>query len=158
MPEPIRDADDDVRSRIDQLKSASGGEKVAMLRSRLQDEMQAKASVFRTGESLRSCLETIHELQQAYEKISIDDKGSVFNYDLVEALELGYLLDLAEGLVVSGEARTESRGAHSRDDYPNRDDASWMKHTLARRSPGGTVTLDYKPVIGGAYQPMERKY
>jgi succinate dehydrogenase / fumarate reductase flavoprotein subunit len=158
MPEPVKGADDDVRTRIEQVLSNTGGEKVGDLRSRLQEEMQAKASVFRTGESLRSCLATIRELQQAYEKIAIDDKGSVFNYDLAEALELGYLLDLAESLVVSGEARTESRGAHSRNDFPTRDDANWMKHTLAYRGPDGTVTLDYKPVIGGAYLPMERKY
>jgi len=158
MPEPMKGAADDVRARIDQLKSATGGENVADLRGKLQDEMQAKASVFRTGESLRSCLQAVRELQTAYTKIAIDDKGSVFNYDLVEALELGYLLELAETLVVSAEARTESRGAHSRDDFPNRDDIGWMKHTLASRSEDGTVTLDYKPVVGGAYEPMERKY
>jgi succinate dehydrogenase / fumarate reductase flavoprotein subunit len=157
-PETVKGVDEPVREQIERLKSASGGEKVAEIRTLLQDEMQAKASVFRTGDSLRSCLRTIEELQQAYEKISIDDKGSVFNYDLSEAMELGYLLDLAESLVVSGEARTESRGAHSRDDFPERDDANWMKHTLAHRSPDGTVTLSYKPVIGGAYQPTERKY
>ena len=158
MPEPPRGAESEVRARIEQLRSATGGEKVHDLRSRLQDEMQAKASVFRTGESLQSCVRTVRELQGAYTKIAIDDKGSVFNYDLVEALELGHLLELAEGLAMSAEARTESRGAHSREDHPTRDDVNWMRHTLARRSEDGTVTLDYKPVVGGAYQPMERKY
>ncbi len=157
-PETVRGVDEPVREHIERLKSASGGEKVADIRARLQEEMQAKASVFRTGESLRSCLGTVRELQRAYEKISIDDKGSVFNYDLSEALELGYLLDLAESLVASGEARTESRGAHSRDDFPARDDVNWMKHTLAHRGPDGAVTLSYKPVVAGDYQPMERKY
>jgi succinate dehydrogenase / fumarate reductase flavoprotein subunit len=158
MPEPIKNAADDVQRRIEQVKTAAGGEKVAAIRTQLQDEMQAKASVFRTGDSLGSCRQAIRELQQAYDKIAIDDKGTIFNYDLVEALELGYLLELAEGLVISGEARQESRGAHSRDDFPQRDDANWMKHTLAHRAEDGTVTLSYKPVIGGAYQPMERKY
>ncbi len=157
-PETVRGVDEPVREHIERLKSASGVEKVADIRARLQEEMQAKASVFRTGESLRSCLGTVRELQRAYEKISIDDKGSVFNYDLSEALELGYLLDLAESLVASGEARTESRGAHSRDDFPARDDVNWMKHTLAHRGPDGAVTLSYKPVVAGDYQPMERKY
>ncbi|HVM67894.1 MAG TPA: succinate dehydrogenase flavoprotein subunit [Acidimicrobiales bacterium] len=157
-PEAVRGVEEPVREHIERLKSATGGEKVADIRTRLQDEMQAKASVFRTGDSLRSCLGTVRELQQAYEKISIDDKGSVFNYDLSEAMELGYLLELAEALVVSGEARTESRGAHSRDDFPQRDDTAWMTHTLAHRSPDGAVSLSYKPVVGGAYQPMERKY
>jgi len=158
MPEPPVGAEADVAARIEQLKAATGGEKVHDLRSRLQEEMQAKASVFRTGESLAACVAAVRELTHAYDKIAIDDKGSVFNYDLVEALELGYLLELAEGLAVSAEARTESRGAHSREDYPVRDDANWMKHTLAHRADDGTVTLDYKPVVGGAYQPMERKY
>jgi len=157
-PETVRGVEEPVREQVSRLLSASGGEKVGDIRSRLQEEMQAKASVFRTGDSLRSCLATVRDLRQAYEKIAIDDKGSVFNYDLSEAMELGYLLDLAEALVVSGEARTESRGAHSRDDFPERDDANWMKHTLAYRGPDGEVTLSYKPVIGGAYQPMERKY
>ncbi|GAC1518263.1 MAG: succinate dehydrogenase flavoprotein subunit [Acidimicrobiales bacterium] len=158
MPEPPKGAEAEVAARIEQLKSQTGGEKVHDLRSKLQDEMQAKASVFRTGESLSAATRTVRELQSAYDKIAIDDKGSVFNYDLVEALELGYLLELAEGLVVSAEARTESRGAHSRDDHPTRDDANWMKHTLAHRAADGTITLDYKPVVGGAYEPMERKY
>jgi len=156
--ETVRGVEEPVREQVSRLLSASGGEKVGDIRARLQEEMQAKASVFRTGDSLRSCLATVRDLRQAYEKIAIDDKGSVFNYDLSEAMELGYLLDLAEALVVSGEARTESRGAHSRDDFPERDDANWMKHTLAHRGPDGEVTLSYKPVIGGAYQPMERKY
>jgi len=158
MPEPVKGAEEDVRARIETIKTTTGGEKVHDLRSRLQDEMQAKASVFRTGDSLRSCLQTVRELQAAYPKIAIDDKGAVFNYDLAEALELSYLLELAEGLVVGAEARTESRGAHSRDDFPQRDDTNWMKHTLAHRAHDGTVSLDYKPVVAGAYAPMERKY
>jgi len=156
--EAIQGAEEPVRDHVERLKAATGGEKVGEIRTRLQDEMMAKAGVFRTGDSLRSCLQTVSELRQAYDKISIDDKGAVFNYDLAEALELGYLLDLAESLVISGEARTESRGAHSRDDFPTRDDANWMKHTLAHRAEDGTVSLSYKPVTGGAYQPMERKY
>ena len=156
--EAVKGAEEVVRDHIGRLLAATGGEKVAEIRTRLQDEMMAKAGVFRTGESLGVCLQTIRELRQAYEKISIDDHGSVFNYDLSEALELGYLLDLAEATVISGEARTESRGAHWRDDFPTRDDVNWMKHTLAHLAEDGTVTLSYKPVIGGAYQPMERKY
>ena len=158
MPEPPKGAEAEVAARIEQLKAQTGGEKVHDLRSKLQEEMQAKASVFRTGESLAAATRTVRELESAYDKIAIDDKGSVFNYDLVEALELGYLLELAEGLTVSAEARTESRGAHSRDDHPDRDDVNWMKHTLAHRAPDGSITLTYKPVVGGAYQPMERKY
>jgi succinate dehydrogenase / fumarate reductase flavoprotein subunit len=128
------------------------------MRDKLQEEMSEKASVFRTEETLRDVLDTIDELKDRYERASIDDKGSTFNYDLTEALELGYLIDLAESLVVGAMARTESRGGHFRDDFPTRDDANWLKHTLVRRAEDGKVTLEYKPVRLGRYEPMERKY
>jgi succinate dehydrogenase / fumarate reductase flavoprotein subunit len=149
---------DDVRTRIEAMKSGTGGEKVARVRAELQARMMATASVFRTEESLSEMAEALGELRARYHTVSIDDTGSVFNSDLTEALELGYLLDLAEALVVSARARTESRGAHFRDDHPKRDDAEWMRHSLARRDDDGTVRLSYKPVDGGLYQPMERKY
>jgi succinate dehydrogenase / fumarate reductase flavoprotein subunit len=158
LPEVPADAEDDVRGRIERLKSSAGGEKVHAVRGALQEEMTTKAFVFRTEESLSSALATIESLKDAYAKVAIDDKGRIFNYDLTEALELGYLLDLAEALVVSAQARTESRGAHFRDDHPRRDDVRWMRHTLASRNDDGTVILSYKPVVGGRYEPMERKY
>jgi succinate dehydrogenase / fumarate reductase flavoprotein subunit len=158
LVDPPQGAEGQVRERIERLLSSTGGEKVALIRSDLQDEMTDKASVFRTEDSLRSARRTLGDLKERYARVSIDDKGSVFNYDLTEALELGYLIDLAESLVVSALARTESRGGHFRDDHPSRDDANWLKHTLARRHDDGNVTLDYKPVILGAYEPMERKY
>jgi succinate dehydrogenase flavoprotein subunit len=148
----------DVRARIERLKASSGGENTADLRGRLQDEMTANAMVFRTDESLAHAGSIVAELEEAYEKVGLDDKGQVFNYDLTEALELGYLLDLAQITVASARARTESRGAHFRDDHPLREDDHWMKHTLAYREDDGSVRLDYKPVIGGRYEPMERKY
>ena len=147
-----------VVARIEKLKTATGKEKIADIRTELQDEMMDKASVFRTEETLSSVLDTVRDLSARYENVSIDDKGNVFNYDLTEALELSYLLDLAESLVVSARARTESRGAHFRDDYPTRNDVEWMQHSLATRNDDGTVKLSYKPVVGGPYEPMERKY
>ena len=117
-----------------------------------------KASVFRTEESLAEMLEILAGLKDRYERVGVQDKGAVFNYDLTEGLELGYLLDLAECLVISGRARTESRGAHWREDHPLRDDANWMKHTLAWREEDGSVRLGYKEVDSGKYLPMERKY
>jgi succinate dehydrogenase / fumarate reductase flavoprotein subunit len=156
--EAPKGVEDDVRSRIDKLKSSAGGERIVDMRELLQQEMTEKASVFRNEETLKSVLGTIEELKDRYEHARIDDKGSTFNFDLTEALELGYLIDLAESLVVGAMARTESRGGHFRDDYPTRDDANWLKHTLVRRSDDGTVTLDYKPVELGRYEPMERKY
>jgi succinate dehydrogenase / fumarate reductase, flavoprotein subunit len=158
LPELPKGVEDDVRSRIEKMKAGSGGEKVAEIRTVLQNEMMDKASVFRSEESLSSVLQTVHELRERWDRVSIDDKGEIFNYDLTEALELGYLIDLAEALVVSAAARPESRGAHMRVDHPNRDDVNWMKHTLITREADGNVSLDYKPVVGGAYEPMERKY
>jgi succinate dehydrogenase / fumarate reductase flavoprotein subunit len=158
MPEPPKGAEEPTRQHIERVLVAKGGEKVGAIREVLQEEMMDKASVFRTEESLGSVLGTLGELKERYERVSIDDKGAVFNYDLTEALELGYLLELAEGLVVSARARTESRGGHFRDDHPMRDDAAWMKHTLAYRGDDGSVRLEYKDVEGDKYLPMERKY
>jgi succinate dehydrogenase / fumarate reductase flavoprotein subunit len=155
MPKGSEDA---VRGRIERLKASTAGEKVGAIREHLQDEMTDKASVFRTDETLGSVLCTVRECKERYEQVTIDDKGEVFNYDLTEALELGYLIDLAEALVVGARARTESRGGHFRDDHPLREDEHWLKHTLATREDDGTIRLDYKPVQMGPYIPMERKY
>ena len=107
-------------------------------------------------------LVTIAELRERYRNVSIQDKGKRFNTDLLEAIELGNLLDLAEVMAVSALARKESRGGHYREDYPNRDDVNFMRHTMAYREVGddGTesIRLDYKPVVQTRYQPMERKY
>lgn len=157
-PDLPRSVVDPTRERIDAMMNSTGSEKVGAIRSELQVAMMRDASVVRTGESLQEALRVIHELRERYQKVTIDDKGSVFNYDLTEALELGSLLDIAEVLVLGADARQESRGAHWRDDFPTRDDANWMKHTLAYRDESGTITLDYKPVVQGRYEPMERKY
>jgi succinate dehydrogenase / fumarate reductase flavoprotein subunit len=153
-----KNVEDDTKGAIERMKAGGGGENVADIRAVLQDEMMDKASVFRTDESLRSVLATVRSLRERYQRVSIQDKGEIFNYDLTEAVELGFLIDLAETLVVSALARTESRGAHFRDDNPTRDDANWMKHSLAFPTDDGGVRLDYKPVAGGKYEPMERKY
>jgi succinate dehydrogenase / fumarate reductase flavoprotein subunit len=152
------DPEGDVRSRIETLKAGKGTENVADIRNAMQDEMTANAMVFRTEESLGHAEGVVEDLIGSYEDVSIEDKGNVFNYDLTEALELGYLLELADVTVKSARARKESRGAHARDDFETRDDVNWLKHTLASRSDGGEVTLDYKPVQMGRYEPMERKY
>ena len=158
MPELPKGVEDDVRGRIERMKAGAGGEKVGRIRTELQQTMQDNALVFRNEAGLSRALADVQDLKAAYEQVAIDDKGDTFNYDLTEAMELGYLLDLAEGLVVSARARTESRGAQYRTDYETRDDANWMKHTLATRKEDGAVELTYKPVVGGKYEPMERKY
>jgi succinate dehydrogenase / fumarate reductase flavoprotein subunit len=102
-------------------------------------------------------LAIVKELRERYRRIRLQDKGKIFNTDLQEALELGYLLDLAEVTVVSALARRESRGAHYREDFPQRNDAEWLKHTLAYRL-NGEFELRYKPVVITRFQPVERKY
>jgi succinate dehydrogenase / fumarate reductase flavoprotein subunit len=152
-------AEDETVALLERIVGGTGGEKVADIRADLQAEMTTNASVFRTEETLRSARSVIEGLRARYAAVTIDDKGRIFNYDLTEAVELGFLLDLAEALVVAALARTESRGGHFRDDHPLRDDANWLRHSLVGRDPGGTgLRLDYRPVEGGRYLPMERKY
>ena len=90
--------------------------------------------------------------------LRLDDHGSRYNTDLTDAIELGYLLDCAEAMVVSAEARTESRGAHARQDFPERNDDEWMRHSLATRGADGTVAMTYKPVAVTEFQPAPRVY
>ncbi|MGW2957292.1 succinate dehydrogenase flavoprotein subunit [Streptomyces sp. NPDC001220] len=151
-----------VVSQIEQLRTSTGNERVATLRRELQDTMDANVMVFRTEQTIKTAVEKIAELRERYLNVSIQDKGRRFNTDLLEAIELGNLLDLAEVMAVSALARKESRGGHYREDYPNRDDVNFMRHTMAYREVGDdgaeSIRLDYKPVVQTRYQPMERKY
>jgi len=135
----------------------SGGERVAELRRALQETMDRNCQVFRTAESLAEAAEAIAELKERYENVAIHDRGARFNTDLLEAIELGFLIDLAEVVVAGAAAREESRGGHYREDFPTRDDEKFMVHTMAYAGAEG-VRLDYKPVVVTKYQPMERKY
>ncbi|MEO5920496.1 MAG: succinate dehydrogenase flavoprotein subunit [Pseudolysinimonas sp.] len=154
-----------VRNLVEQLRDSDGTERIAPLRKELQDEMDRNAQVFRTDESLENVTKTIHGLRERYRNVSIHDKGRRFNTDLLEAIELGFLLDLAEVVVFSARNRKESRGGHMRDDYPKRDDAAYLKHTMAyltgdphSAEAADHITLGWKPVVITNYQPMERKY
>ncbi|MEO8528054.1 MAG: succinate dehydrogenase flavoprotein subunit [Pseudolysinimonas sp.] len=154
-----------VQGLIDQMKNSTGTERIAHLRKELQDEMDRNAQVFRTDESLAKVTQTIHTLRERYLNVSIQDKGRRFNTDLLEAIELGFLLDLAEVVVFSARNRKESRGGHMRDDYPKRDDANYLKHTMAyltgdphSADAADHISLGWKPVVITNYQPMERKY
>ncbi|MDM7323697.1 MAG: succinate dehydrogenase flavoprotein subunit [Thermus sp.] len=146
------------RERIERIKNSRGKEKVAVLRAELQQTMMDNASVFRTGELLAKQVEILKELMERYRNIALEDKGEVYNTELVEALELGYLLEVSEALVHSALNRTESRGAHAREDYPERDDQNWLKHTLAYKAADGKVTFRYKPVVLGRFEPKVRTY
>ena len=158
------DAAHDVLAMIEKVRKSKGKEKIAQLRKELQDSMDKNAQVFRTEETLQEALDKIHELRKRYENIAIQDQGKRFNTDLLEAIELGFLLDLAEVTVVACRERRESRGAHLREDFPNRDDKKFMVHSMVYKSDktdkktGTNMKIDWKPVVITNYQPMERKY
>jgi succinate dehydrogenase / fumarate reductase flavoprotein subunit len=147
-----------VASMVDRLLSSTGAERTAAIRRDLQDTMERNAQVYRSDESLRQAVVDLAALRERYADVAITDKGRRFNSDLLEAIELGFLLDLAEALVVSARARTESRGCHFREDHPQRDDGAFLQHTMAYRDPDGTIRLGYKPVVQTRYQPTERTY
>jgi succinate dehydrogenase / fumarate reductase flavoprotein subunit len=123
--------------------------------------MDMNAAVFRTEDSLKQALTDIHALKDRYTRITVQDKGKRYNSDLLEALELGFLLELADVTVVGALNRKESRGGHARDDYPDRDDVNFMRHTMAYKEGAELISdirLDFKPVVQTRYEPMERKY
>ena len=117
-----------------------------------------KASVVRTEDSLTSVLATIEQLRRRYGDARVRDRSKIFNTELVEHIEIGYLLEMAEALVVSARARTESRGGHYREDHQLREDDHWLKHTFITKTPDGETRLSYKDVVMGRYVPVERKY
>jgi succinate dehydrogenase / fumarate reductase flavoprotein subunit len=156
----------DTLALLQRLRDGGGTELVARIRDDLQNTMDANASVYRTEATLKQAEVDIAGLKERYLRVGVADRGKRYNTELLEAVELGFLLDLAECLVVSAKARNESRGGHFREDYPTRDDVNFMRHTMAYKVPdasGATsfqsdVRLDYKPVVQTRYQPMERKY
>jgi len=152
-----KDADKPVREKIERISKSDGKESMAELRQKLQDQMMDKCSVYRDEKSLMAVRETVRELKARYQNIHIDDHTRTFNTDLLDAIELGYLLDNAEIIVEGALARKESRGAHYRDDFTKRDDKNWLKHTFAYKTEKG-VKLEYKPVTITKFQPKERKY
>ena len=147
-----------VEEMLERIRHSDGSERVHILRKEMQDTMDMNAQVYRTDETLRQALSDVQSLKERYKNIGIMDRGQRYNTDLLEAVELGFLLDLAEVLVESALNRRESRGGHAREDYPTRDDENFMQHTMAYLNNDGRVRLDYKPVVITRYQPMERKY
>ncbi len=152
-PEPECEACEEVEG----LLASNGGERAAAIRADMQALMMEDVGVFRVESQMVRAMDQIHQLQERFRHITLQDKGRRFNTELLEAIELGYLLDLAEITAQSALARRESRGAHSREDYPDRNDETWLKHTLAFRTEEG-VTLEYKPVVITRFQPKPRTY
>jgi succinate dehydrogenase / fumarate reductase flavoprotein subunit len=143
--------------RIDALKNGDGKEKSGAIAAELQAVMMENVSVFRQAPGLRTTLDTIRDLRDRWTHIGLVDKGNCFNRDLLDALELGHLLDLAETITMGALYREESRGAHSREDFPDRNDDRFLHHTMVRYSDKGPRIFQ-KPVTITRYQPKERKY
>ncbi|RMF95306.1 MAG: succinate dehydrogenase flavoprotein subunit [Candidatus Schekmanbacteria bacterium] len=156
--EPLpKDADAGAREKIEKIKNSNGEEKVHEIRASLQEEMMDKCSVFREEKGLKELNEHLKTLKERYQQISITDKSEKYNTELIEAIELGNMLDYSQVIAAGALNRTESRGAHFREDYPERDDANWLKHTLAYKD-GENIRFDYKEVSITKFQPKKRVY
>ena len=158
LPEIPEEVEGAAQDWIAALMDQQSDESTYSIRETLQDEMMDKASVVRTEDSLTDVLESIHKLRDRYRRAGVKDRSKVFNTELTEHIELGFLIDMAEALVVSALARTESRGGHYREDHQMREDNYWLKHTFITRAPDGETKLAYKDVTMGRYEPVERKY
>ena len=156
------DAENRTRVMLENLLTSDGTEQVWQIRKDMQETMDMNAQVYRTETTLKQALADVEQLKERFQNVSVQDQGSRYNTDLLETVELGFLLDLAEVLVVSALARKESRGGHAREDYQVRDDVNFMRHTMAYSETDADgrafVRLDYKPVSVTRYEPMERKY
>jgi succinate dehydrogenase / fumarate reductase flavoprotein subunit len=157
----------EITAELDQLRNASGSERPAQLRAELQNTMTDLVGVFRNAKDMQQALVNIAELKQRYSDVRIDDRGKIFNSELLETFEVGCLLDVAEATAASALRRTESRGGHSREDFPKRSDAQWLKHTLVSRSAGSgakptpagaPLNFADRPVRLGRFEPKERTY
>lgn len=156
-PEAGREPEDRVVQRIDRVKRRGNGEKASGIRMEMQQIMSDDCSVYRTQANLQQALKKIEELKERYTSVTVDNRGTAFNNDLLEALELESLLGLAETIVACALARTESRGAHFREDYPERDDTNWLKHCLIQHT-GNGHRIFHKPVTITRFEPKARTY
>ena len=155
LPErPEGSVEDMLKGMLEREKGANAAD----IRTEMQENMFDLAFVVRTAEGLRKMQEILTGLQERFRDVYVQDKGKLYNTDLMETVELGFLLDNAEPLVEAALAREESRGGHWRDDFPQRDDVNWLKHSLVYREPDGSMRLEFKPVKLGTYVPAERKY
>ncbi len=159
-PPPARDLEAEARAsaQLADLLSGSTGVRPAALRAELRELMFRDCGVYRTASGLDSARAAVADLRDRARHLRLDDHGHRYNTDLTDALELGFLLDCAEAMVVSAQARTESRGAHAREDFPDRDDEAWMRHTFATRGGDGSVELSYRPVTVTEFAPAPRVY
>lgn len=164
LPELPDGAADRTVDMIETMRRSNGSELIGAIRKDLQETMDTHVQVFRTEETLRTALKDIEALRERYKNVGIHDRGKRYNLDLLEAVELGFLLEIAEVVTVAALHRKESRGGHFREDFPKRDDENFMHHTMTYRDESATaegvagMRLETKPVVVTRYQPMERKY
>lgn len=153
-----------LEDQVESLRTAEGTEKVGALRAELQEVMDTDMQVFRSEDTIRRAIDKIEQLRARYKNVAVQDKGKRYNLDLLEGLELGYLLDIAEAMSVAALHRPESRGGHFREDFPDRDDENWMVHSMLYRDENAEtegvkgIRFETKDVVMTRYEPMERKY
>jgi fumarate reductase flavoprotein subunit len=149
----------DEQQRLDRqfLRKTDGKERIATIRQEMQKAMEEGAGIYRNEQEMKKTCNTLRQLRERFSNIAIEDKGDVFNTQLIAALELDFMLDVAEVVAHSALNRKESRGSHTRTDFPKRDDQNYLKHTLAYRTPQGP-RIEYLPVTITRWQPEERKY
>ncbi|MBM3151509.1 MAG: succinate dehydrogenase flavoprotein subunit [Chloroflexi bacterium] len=146
------------REQFDRIRKADGRENAFDIATTMKKVMFDDMGIFRSGKGMENALEVVRELQERFKHVTVTDTGAIFNMELMNVWELGNLLDLAEVTTVSALARTESRGGHSREDFPDRDDKNWLKHTMACVDEKGRITLKYKPAVMTKYEPKVRTY
>ena len=152
------DAEGPTRERLDAILARTTGEKAVVIRTDLQETMMKNVSVYRTDDTLGEAFGDLQTLRQRAASVTCDDKGKRFNTDLMDAVEVQFMVDYAESITVSARNRTESRGAHLREDFSSRDDGEWLKHTLFWSDQTGQTEIGYKDVVITQFQPKERKY
>ncbi len=144
--------------RLNDLLNSEGTEKVADIRAAMQETMEEGAGIYRAQDTLQQSADKLRELQERYSRVRVEDRSLTFNTELTSILELGYMLDVAETVILSALQRTESRGSHQRTDHPDRDDETFLSHSLAYREPDGSPRVEYLPVIITKWPPGERVY
>ncbi len=149
---------DKANGMLTTLLEKNGSESINDIRNEMKENMTVNCGVYRDKDRMEKGLKIIRDLRKRFEKISLKDKSTKFNTDLMEAIELKHMLEFSEVILVGALNRTESRGGHARTDFTKRDDVNWLKHTLAHKSPDGEITLDFKDVVITKHQPEERKY